>query len=311
MKPYSHTPISLFITRRLVHTRTEGAYTWCCTRSVAPTRVHAPHLQAQRHTQWDVGRGGLARAHTCTRRCARTHAAAAQPASHTSSGTQRPLSAHLHKQHFFPSSRTHTLCTRSCCPCPFSWCQKPAQGCPLHPVLVPLALPACGSPQQGGTFGFPLGAPQVCARFVPRSPWHNQVPCACVNTETTVTGTRCQVSHGGAGEGCACTGSVCACTSVVLCWGGVYVCRGMCSRAWCARCIDVHTRGVRAHTWAHTHTHTWGVQVCTHVCPALPLIGAAGGQGGWWVPAPQPAGVGRQRGLGYFLEISQHSFQSK
>lgn len=182
VKPYSHTPISLFITRGLVHTCTEGAYTWCCTRSVAPTRVYAPHLQAQRHTQWDVGRGGLARAHTCTRRCARTHAAAAQPASHTSSGTQRPLSAHLHKQHFFPSSRTHTLCTRSCCPCPFSWCQKPAQGCPLHPVLVPLALPACGSPQQGGTSSLwlPSGcSPGLCPLCATVTLAQPSPPCLC------------------------------------------------------------------------------------------------------------------------------------
>lgn len=226
MKPYSYTPISLFITRGLVHTRTEGAWHRCvCT------------LRTCRHTATRSGTwvgGGLARAHTCTRRCARTHAAAAQPASHTSSGTQRPLSAHLHKQHFFPSSRMHTLCARSCCPCPFSWCQPhlprgapcTQSWCPSH--SLPAAAPSRVAP---AALGFPLGAPHTRASFVPRSPWHNQVPPACVNTETTVTGTRCQVGHGGAGEGSACTGSVCACTSVVLCWGGVCVCKGMCSRA--------------------------------------------------------------------------------
>lgn len=156
-----------------------------------------------------------------------------------------------------PAARAHSPGAKNLprgAPCTQSWC-------PSH--SLPVAAPSRVAP---AAFGFPLGAPQVCASFVPRSPWHNQVPHACVNTETTVTGTRCQVGHGGAGEGSACTGSVCACTSVVLCWGGVYVCRGMCSRARCARCIDVHTRGVRAHTWAHTHTHTHRVCRFAHTC---------------------------------------------
>lgn len=138
------------------HTRM-GAGTLSCMRSVAPMHVHAAHLQAHRHMHQDVG-VGLARAHTCTRRCARTHTAAAQPASHTSSGAQRPLSTHLHKQHFFPSSRTHTRTPSA--PAPAARDRSPgakttspgvspapSPGAP-HPCL---ALPACGSPQQGGT----------------------------------------------------------------------------------------------------------------------------------------------------------------
>lgn len=170
LKPYSHLPITLFITRGLVHTCIQGAHTpsvpsithaWVLAHSAARAASHRClcMLRTCRHTDMhqDVG-VGLARAHTCTRRCARTHTATAQPASHTSSGAQRPLSAHLHKQHFFPSSRTHTRTPSA--PAPAAHDRSPgakttspgvspapSPGAP-HPCL---ALPACGSPQQGGT----------------------------------------------------------------------------------------------------------------------------------------------------------------
>lgn len=197
-------------------------------------RVHAPHLQAHRHTQRDVGRGRAGTGtHVHTEMCmharSRCTASIAHQLRHTAPTQRTPT------QTAFLSLFTHAHPLRPLLlPLPFSWCQPhlprgapcTQSWCPSH--SLPAAAPSRVAP---AALGFPLGAPHTRASFVPRSPWHNQVPPACVNTETTVTGTRCQVGHGGAGEGSACTGSVCACTSVVLCWGGVCVCKGMCSRA--------------------------------------------------------------------------------
>ena len=88
------------------------------------------------------------------------------------------------------------------------------------------------------------------------------------------------------------------------------------------RCADVHP-GLKVCVWGVlSQGSTRGVCKATQVCaqhprallPRGPWAGpgreAAGGRR-WRVPMSWPAGVGSQRGLGYFLEISQHSFQCK
>lgn len=158
VKPYSHTPISLFTTRGLVHTRTEGAYTWCCTRSVAPTRVHAPHLQAQRHTQRDVGRGGAGtgtHVHTgmCTHARSRCTARIAHQLRHTAPTQRTPT------QTAFLSLFTHAH--------------------PLRPLLLPVPIllvpKTCpGVPPAPGP-----GAPRTPCLWQPPAGWHLWLPSGC------------------------------------------------------------------------------------------------------------------------------------
>lgn len=146
-------------------------------------RVHAPHLQAHRHTQRDVGRGRAGtgtHVHTemCTHARSRCTASIAHQLRHTAPTQRTPT------QTAFLSLFTHAHPLRPLLlPLPILLVPTPpAQGCPLHPVLVPLTLPACGSPQQGGTssprlpFGCSPHTCQLCATITLAQP---SPPCVC------------------------------------------------------------------------------------------------------------------------------------
>lgn len=200
LKPYSHLPITLFITRGLVHTCIQGAHTpsvpsithaWVLAHSAACAASHRCMctLRTCRHTDtctrmWVWGWHEHTRAHGDVH--ART-----QPL-HSQHRTPAPAHS-AHSAHTYTNSISFPLHARThahplhplLLPVTVLLVPKPpARGCPLPPVLVPPTpashslLAAAPSRVAPAALSSPWGAPQAGASFVPGSPWHNQVPHA-------------------------------------------------------------------------------------------------------------------------------------